>query len=200
MTTVHTNLTRQLPLWSKQYKCHVGKRSAGRRRLELFGEDHNIRPGWVTVGSNLTSSNFNPQVCPAVMSCVSIIYLNAEPCIVYIYIYIRTQMLFWLYLNHASFAVPSKATQLKSGKLTSLSAREGEQALFVCRREDTCDSAAFSPECCSDSRLTNCPQAQCCIVIPLSSILNVTVRADPHINNSDFNVNLGMCFYCDIQV
>ncbi|KAL3132850.1 hypothetical protein ABBQ38_006775 [Trebouxia sp. C0009 RCD-2024] len=33
----------------------------GRRRLELFGEDHNIRPGWVTVGSNLTSSNFNPQ-------------------------------------------------------------------------------------------------------------------------------------------
>ena len=24
---------------------------------------HNIRPGWVTVGSNLTSSNFNPQVC-----------------------------------------------------------------------------------------------------------------------------------------
>eukprot|EP00891_Asterochloris_glomerata_P004926 jgi/Astpho2/4926/Aster-05853 len=31
----------------------------GRRRLELFGEDHNIRPGWVTVGSALTSSNFN---------------------------------------------------------------------------------------------------------------------------------------------
>lgn len=33
----------------------------GRRRLELFGEDHNIRPGWVTVGTHLTSSNFNPQ-------------------------------------------------------------------------------------------------------------------------------------------
>jgi len=30
--------------------------------LELFGEDHNIRPGWVTVGTHLTSSNFNPQV------------------------------------------------------------------------------------------------------------------------------------------
>lgn len=36
--------------------------SAGRRRLELFGEDHNIRDGWVTVGSDLTSSNFNRQV------------------------------------------------------------------------------------------------------------------------------------------
>lgn len=34
----------------------------GRRRLELFGEDHNIRPGWVTVGSSLVGSNFNPQV------------------------------------------------------------------------------------------------------------------------------------------
>ena len=33
----------------------------GQRRLELFGEDHNIRPGWVTVGKDLSSSNFNPQ-------------------------------------------------------------------------------------------------------------------------------------------
>lgn len=32
------------------------------RRLELFGEDHNIRPGWVTVGKDLVGSNFNPQV------------------------------------------------------------------------------------------------------------------------------------------
>lgn len=41
---------------------HVIERFAqGRRRLELFGEDHNIRPGWVTVGNNLSSSNFNPQ-------------------------------------------------------------------------------------------------------------------------------------------
>ncbi|PKA64847.1 Methyltransferase-like protein 1 [Apostasia shenzhenica] len=31
----------------------------GRRRLELFGEDHNIRPGWLTLGKGLTSSNFN---------------------------------------------------------------------------------------------------------------------------------------------
>lgn len=31
----------------------------GRRRLELFGEDHNIRAGWLTVGKGLTSSNFN---------------------------------------------------------------------------------------------------------------------------------------------
>ncbi|KAJ3031018.1 N6-adenosine-methyltransferase subunit mettl14, partial [Rhizophlyctis rosea] len=33
----------------------------GRRRLELFGEDHNIRPGWVTLGSQISTSNFNPQ-------------------------------------------------------------------------------------------------------------------------------------------
>ncbi|GBG88129.1 hypothetical protein CBR_g46618 [Chara braunii] len=33
----------------------------GRRRLELFGEDHNIRAGWVTVGKGLTSSNFSAQ-------------------------------------------------------------------------------------------------------------------------------------------
>ncbi|MEW5306945.1 MAG: hypothetical protein WDW36_009373 [Sanguina aurantia] len=31
----------------------------GKRRLELFGEDHNIREGWVTVGKSLTHSNFN---------------------------------------------------------------------------------------------------------------------------------------------
>lgn len=30
----------------------------GRRRLELFGEDHNIRAGWLTVGKELSSSNF----------------------------------------------------------------------------------------------------------------------------------------------
>ncbi|KAL4575210.1 hypothetical protein LXL04_022052 [Taraxacum kok-saghyz] len=33
--------------------------SLGRRRLELFGEDHNIRSGWLTVGKDLSSSNFN---------------------------------------------------------------------------------------------------------------------------------------------
>ncbi|XAR53637.1 mRNA (2'-O-methyladenosine-N(6)-)-methyltransferase [Bertholletia excelsa] len=31
----------------------------GRRRLELFGEDHNIRSGWLTVGKGLSSSNFD---------------------------------------------------------------------------------------------------------------------------------------------
>lgn len=35
----------------------------GRRRLELFGEDHNIRSGWLTVGNGLSSSNFNKEVC-----------------------------------------------------------------------------------------------------------------------------------------
>ena len=34
----------------------------GRRRLELFGEDHNIRSGWLTVGKGLSSSNFNLEV------------------------------------------------------------------------------------------------------------------------------------------
>ncbi|WVZ56017.1 hypothetical protein U9M48_006604 [Paspalum notatum var. saurae] len=33
----------------------------GRRRLELFGEDHNIRPGWLTLGKNLSYSNFNKE-------------------------------------------------------------------------------------------------------------------------------------------
>lgn len=35
--------------------------SLGRRRLELFGEDHNIRSGWLTVGNGLSSSNFNAE-------------------------------------------------------------------------------------------------------------------------------------------
>lgn len=33
--------------------------SNGMRRLELFGEDHNIRPGWLTLGISLSSSNFD---------------------------------------------------------------------------------------------------------------------------------------------
>ena len=31
----------------------------GRRRIELFGQDHNIRKGWVTVGKELSGSNYN---------------------------------------------------------------------------------------------------------------------------------------------
>ena len=46
-------------IWTEDSRIPL---DAGRRRLELFGEDHNIRPGWVTVGSDLTSSNFNRQV------------------------------------------------------------------------------------------------------------------------------------------
>uniref|UniRef100_A0A0A9FNL8 Uncharacterized protein n=1 Tax=Arundo donax TaxID=35708 RepID=A0A0A9FNL8_ARUDO len=34
----------------------------GRRRLELFGEDHNIRPGWLTLVKDLSTSNFNKEV------------------------------------------------------------------------------------------------------------------------------------------
>ncbi|KAJ1646477.1 N6-adenosine-methyltransferase subunit mettl14 [Dispira simplex] len=33
----------------------------GQRRLYLFGEDNNIRPGWVTVGLGLTDSNFDAK-------------------------------------------------------------------------------------------------------------------------------------------
>jgi hypothetical protein len=42
----------------------------GRRRLELFGEDHNIRPGWVTIGNALVGSNFNSQVHKPTPSCL----------------------------------------------------------------------------------------------------------------------------------
>ncbi|GAB4826332.1 hypothetical protein Ancab_009198 [Ancistrocladus abbreviatus] len=35
--------------------------SLGRRRIELFGEDHNIRSGWLTIGKGLSSSNFNAE-------------------------------------------------------------------------------------------------------------------------------------------
>lgn len=31
----------------------------GRRRLHLFGRDTTVRPGWLTIGPHLTSSNFN---------------------------------------------------------------------------------------------------------------------------------------------
>ncbi|KAJ8442027.1 hypothetical protein Cgig2_007865 [Carnegiea gigantea] len=33
----------------------------GRRRIELLGEDHNIRTGWLTVGYGLSLSNFNAE-------------------------------------------------------------------------------------------------------------------------------------------
>ena len=31
----------------------------GRKRIELFGEDHNIRSGWLTIGKSLSTSNFD---------------------------------------------------------------------------------------------------------------------------------------------
>lgn len=31
-------------------------------RLHLFGRDNTIRPGWLTLGNELTSSNFNIDV------------------------------------------------------------------------------------------------------------------------------------------
>lgn len=43
--------------------------SLGRRRIELFGEDHNIRSGWLTVGKGLSSSDFNAEVkVPSLLS------------------------------------------------------------------------------------------------------------------------------------
>lgn len=34
----------------------------GRRRLHIFGRDTTIRPGWVTIGPELTNSNFNSEL------------------------------------------------------------------------------------------------------------------------------------------
>lgn len=34
----------------------------GRRRLHLFGRDSTIRPGWLTIGPELTNSNFNAEL------------------------------------------------------------------------------------------------------------------------------------------
>ena len=33
----------------------------GRRRLHLFGRDSTIRAGWLTVGQEITNSNFEPE-------------------------------------------------------------------------------------------------------------------------------------------
>ncbi|GAB6028497.1 N6-adenosine-methyltransferase subunit mettl14 [Chamberlinius hualienensis] len=33
----------------------------GRRRLHVFGQDRTIRPGWLTIGPELTNSNFNSE-------------------------------------------------------------------------------------------------------------------------------------------
>jgi N6-adenosine-specific RNA methylase IME4 len=35
--------------------------SLGRRRIELFGTEFNIRPGWVTVGKDISSSNYSAE-------------------------------------------------------------------------------------------------------------------------------------------
>ena len=44
----------------------------GRRRLHLFGRDSTIRPGWLTLGSGLTSSNFDPEVRVCSWLCVCV--------------------------------------------------------------------------------------------------------------------------------
>eukprot|EP01106_Pelomyxa_sp_JSP_P014170 TRINITY_DN4433_c0_g1_i1.p1 TRINITY_DN4433_c0_g1~~TRINITY_DN4433_c0_g1_i1.p1 ORF type:complete len:120 (-),score=30.01 TRINITY_DN4433_c0_g1_i1:52-411(-) len=40
---------------------HIEHFCLGRRRLELFGVDHNIRAGWVTVGDKVSSSNYDAE-------------------------------------------------------------------------------------------------------------------------------------------
>ncbi|KAF9592551.1 hypothetical protein IFM89_015572 [Coptis chinensis] len=61
---VNTNKSNAAPGSSKKpedmYRI-IEHFSLGRRRLELFGEDHNIRSGWLTVGKGLSSSNFNAE-------------------------------------------------------------------------------------------------------------------------------------------
>ena len=43
----------------------------GRRRLHIFGRDSSIRPGWLTVGPDLTSSNFDSELYNS--------YFNKDP-------------------------------------------------------------------------------------------------------------------------
>lgn len=40
---------------------HIERFCLGRRRLMLFGNDNYIRPGWLTVGPDLTTSNWNAE-------------------------------------------------------------------------------------------------------------------------------------------
>uniref|UniRef100_A0A1B6CCX0 N(6)-adenosine-methyltransferase non-catalytic subunit METTL14 n=2 Tax=Clastoptera arizonana TaxID=38151 RepID=A0A1B6CCX0_9HEMI len=44
----------------------------GRRRLHVFGRDSTIRPGWLTLGPELTNSNFNPDVYTSYFSPTSL--------------------------------------------------------------------------------------------------------------------------------
>lgn len=48
----------------------------GRRRLHLFGRDSTIRPGWLTVGPELTNSNFNTELYKDYFSRSSTDYLT----------------------------------------------------------------------------------------------------------------------------
>ncbi|KPJ07810.1 Methyltransferase-like protein 14 [Papilio machaon] len=56
----------------------------GRRRVHLFGRDSTIRPGWVTIGHELTNSNFNAELYAANFTegHVTSVYLKyrAQPC------------------------------------------------------------------------------------------------------------------------
>lgn len=40
----------------------------GRRRLHVFGRDSTIRPGWLTIGPELTNSNFNSDTYSSIIT------------------------------------------------------------------------------------------------------------------------------------
>ncbi|KAJ8023053.1 N6-adenosine-methyltransferase non-catalytic subunit [Holothuria leucospilota] len=40
----------------------------GRRRLHIFGQDHTVRPGWLTIGPQLTNSNYSKETHKAFFS------------------------------------------------------------------------------------------------------------------------------------
>lgn len=52
----------------------------GRRRLELFGSDRNIRAGWVTLGNKITSSNFNKEV-PETLPLLTLQQISTTTCL-----------------------------------------------------------------------------------------------------------------------
>lgn len=79
----------------------------GRRRLELFGTENNIRPGWVTLGDELPSSNYGQLVAAqnCVLALVLFFFIRALRCE-------QTRMRTWrLSRTHRSQATaPRRAT------------------------------------------------------------------------------------------
>eukprot|EP01029_Cantina_marsupialis_P010651 TRINITY_DN241_c0_g2_i3.p1 TRINITY_DN241_c0_g2~~TRINITY_DN241_c0_g2_i3.p1 ORF type:complete len:360 (-),score=58.78 TRINITY_DN241_c0_g2_i3:333-1412(-) len=45
----------------KEFYDLIERFCLGRRRLELFGRNRNVRPGWITIGDEVTTSNWDPE-------------------------------------------------------------------------------------------------------------------------------------------